>query len=369
MNIKIVGEHGYHASNLGEFDEGARPRGDRWLGRVASVGASMRRLMASGRRLPMFRDTEAISGQAFGTTYRIAIGGPCCVGRDAVRQVVECDLRRVDALMSVYRADSDIGRLNLAAPGDWVPIATETAQVIQQAIDIGRRSQGAYDITVGALVNLWGFGPGRRPSAVPSSAQIAAAQSCAGLDKIEVRFDPPAARKRILELRVDLSSIAKGFAVDLVAKSLERIGINDCCVEVGGEIRARGHNARGAPWQVAVETPEAGRRAVQRIVPLSGGAMATSGDYRQYFEKFGIRYSHIVDPRTGFPIKHALASVAVVDQTCTRADAWATALLVAGPEAGLRLAEEENLSALFIIRTEEGFQERCSAQFRELKTN
>lgn len=140
-------------------------------------------------------------------------------------------------------------------------------------------------------------------------------------------------------------------------------------VEVGGEIRTRGHNARGAPWQIAVEAPETDRRAVQRIVPLSGGAMATSGDYRQYFEESGVRYSHIVDPRTGYPVQHALTSVAVVDQICTRADAWATALLVAGPAAGLCLAEKEGLAALFIIRTQDGFQERCSSRFEELKTN
>ena len=340
----------------------------RWLGLLVLAGVIAGIMVASGwMASPSSRRANTFTGQTWGTTYTVTVVGWHGVDREAVRQAIEVPLKRVDASMSTYRADSDIGRLNLAPHTDWLPIAPETARVMQHAIDIGRRSEGGYDVTVGALVNLWGFGPEWRPAAVPDPNQIAAAKARTGLDKIEVRIAPPAARKQVPGLLVDLSSIAEGFAVDLISEALEQLGINNYCVEVGGEIRTSGHNVRGLRWQIAVETPVAGQRSAQRIVPLSGQSLATSGDYRNYFEEEGVRYCHILDPRTGHPIRHPLASVTVVADNCTRADAWATALMVAGPEQGFRLAVKENLAAFFIIRNEDGFEERCTPRFAMLK--
>ncbi len=334
---------------------------DRWSSYGESVGRWL--IAPFRRRVPWLRTTEVFSGRALGTSYRVLVAGPSGVEREVIAGAIENSLQRIDALMSIYRADSDIGRLNLAQHSSWMPIASETALVIQQGIEIGHRSGGIYDITIGALVNAWGFGPSQTVSTVPSAEQIDAARLCGGLENLELQGNRPAVRKRTPKLRVDLSSIAKGFAVDCVTNNLELLGIFDLCVEVGGEIRAQGRNARGTPWQIAVEAPVSGPHAVQRIVPLSGKAMATSGDYRQYFAASGKRFSHIIDPRTGYPIQHALTSVTVWDKTCMRADGWATALLVAGPEDGLRLAEKEDLAALFIVRTADGFEERGSSKF------
>ena len=310
---------------------------------------------------------EEFSGQSMGSSYAVTALLPHSATRTEFERAITASLEKADRLMSTYRPDSDLGRLNCAQPGEWVPIADETARVMGQAIAIGRRSAGAYDVTVGALVNLWGFGPAASAESPPTAQQIAAAQARSGLDKLEVRLAPAAARVKVPGVRVDLSSIAKGFAVDKVAEALEQLGSGDYCVEVGGEIRTRGRNPRGQPWQVAVEVPQDTTRAAQRIVPLSGQGMATSGDYRNYFEERGIRYCHILDPRTGSPIQHNLASVTVIAKTCAQADAWATALLVLGPEEGLAVAQREGLAAFFLVRGAQGFDEDWTPQFEPFR--
>lgn len=311
-----------------------------------------------GMRLLPARRVVVLSGQTMGTYYRVSLI-PRTRREDfaTLHREIQAALERVESLMSTYRPDSDLSRFNASASTDWVPVAPEVAAVVALALEVGQRCDARYDITIGPVVNLWSFGPDRRPARLPSDAELAQARARVGLERLAVRSTPPALRKTHADLYVDLASVAKGFGVDQVAELLQRCAVRDYCVDIGGEIRARGRNARRVAWQVAIEQPEAGSAAAVRILPLADRAMATSGDYRNYFEEHGVRYSHMIDPRTGRPLQHALGSVTVVDRCCARADAWATALFVAGPDVGYALAVEHHLPALFISRTNHGFSE------------
>jgi thiamine biosynthesis lipoprotein len=308
------------------------------------------------------------SGSTMGTEYTVkVVRPPGSVDLETLEEGIRRKLARVDDLMSTYKSDSEISRLNRWDRVEWFEVSPETAAVIEEALRVGHVTHGAFDVTVGPLVNLWTFGP--EPDSrgdVPSPERIEAARKRVGLQYLEVRRRPPAVRKTRTDLCVDLSGIAKGFAADQVAEHLERCGVRDYLVEVGGELRVKGHNRRQEPWQVAIESPLVGVRGIQRIVPLTDGGMATSGDYRNYFEKDGVRYSHIIDPRTAAPVSHRLASVTVLAPSCARADAWATALMVLGPEAGYQLALAEGMPAFFVVRGGAGFVERATPNFPEV---
>jgi len=238
--------------------------------------------------------------------------------------------------------------------------------VVQAALDVSRTTDGALDVTVGPLVNLWSFGPESREPAVPSPAAIAERLAAVGWSRLEVRLDPPALRKRSGELEVDLSAIAKGHGVDVLAGLLEARGCLDYLVEIGGEVRVRGHRADGAPWTIGIEAPDTGARRVAEVLTPGDAAVATSGDYRNFFEAGGKRYSHTIDPRTGRPIEHGPAAVTVVADTCTLADAMATALMVLGPEAGRALAVREGLATLFFVRRNGGLERLTTPAFDAL---
>lgn len=300
-----------------------------------------------------------------GTQYTVKLVDlPASVDAATLKEEIQEKLEHIDALMSTYRPDSELSRLNAFHRIEWFSVSEETAKVIQEAVEIGRLTGGAFDVTVGPLVNLWGFGPGEKPAqSVPSPEEIDHAKSKVGLNHVEVRLSPPAVRKKHQDLYIDLSGVAKGFAVDQVAKHLEDSGIENYMVELGGEVRAKGHNDQGKPWQIVIESPLAGVRAIQRIVGLKDTGMATSGDYRNYFEVDGSRYCHIIDPGPGRPLTHKLASVTVFDPSCMRADGLATALMVLGPDAGYDLALQEKLPAFFIIKSNTGFVEKSTPQF------
>jgi thiamine biosynthesis lipoprotein len=269
--------------------------------------------------------------------------------------------------MSMYDPDSELSRLNGYGQPDWFTISAELAAVIDEAVEIGHLTGGAFDVTVAPLVSLWNFGPVRRTEGrVPSPDEIEEVKGRVGFENLEVRLSPPAVRKKREDVSVDLSGIAKGFAVDRIAAHLERRGVESYMVDVGGEVKARGHNPNGKPWQIAVESPISGTREIYKVVALDGIAVATSGDYRNYFEQDGIRYCHILDPRSGRPITHKLASVSVLDASCMRADAMATALMVLGPEDGYNLAVQHELAALFLVKSPSGFVEKSTPQFQKL---
>lgn len=308
------------------------------------------------------------TGRIMGTYYVLTLTRmrrSCSAER--AHQAASDALRRVETLMSIYRTDSEVASINRADHRDWIPVDGDTAAVIRMACDISRASGGAYDITVAPLVNLWGFGPGGIASRPPDSTELATLRGQVGMDRLEVRLNPPAVRKRDPRVTVDLGGIAKGFAVDRAGMALEDLGVSAYCLEVGGEIRVRGRNPHGRAWQVAIETPDAFRQQQShRIVSLTHGCVASSGDYRQCFEHEGRRYGHVLDPRTGSPTAGEVSSVTVLDESCARADGWATALMVLGGAAGMAVAGRERLPACFLLRSPEGIVERCTPAFQAL---
>ena len=241
------------------------------------------------------------------------------------------------------KPDSEISRFNQSRSQEWFSVSRDTATVVAASLDVSRQTDGAFDITIGPLVNIWDFGPEERSRGVPSDAEIAAARARVGYQHVEVRVDPPALRKKIPDVYLDLSGIAKGFAVDQVAQLLEQGGIPAYMIEIGGEVRTKGTKSDGQAWRIGIERPVAGERSLQLVLRLGDGSVATSGDYRNFFEWEGQLYSHKIDPRTGRPVRNQVASVSVMDPSAMRADALATGLMVMQPEKAWRLAVELGL--------------------------
>ena len=307
------------------------------------------------------------SGSTMGTTYNVTL-----VTQD--HQVVDTfDIKRhvgallldINQSLSTYIADSELMKLNSEPEGLWLPVSTSLFDVLSMSRDISILSSGAFDVTLGPLVDLWGFGSGsERHDRLPTDSELAEVQKNIGHQYIE--YDQ--AQRRVLRripLRIDLSAIAKGYGVDRVAQLLSAQGFKNHLVEIGGELRLTGVSQRGTPWRVAVESPSAGlSQRAQRAITLSGLGMATSGDYRNYFEVDGQRYSHTIDPRTLKPITHNLASVTVLAPLAAQADGWATAFNVLGVEEALKLANQEGIAAFFLVKTERGFDEITSDAFK-----
>ena len=306
-----------------------------------------------------------LSGRIFGTTYNIS-ARPADqnegLDRERVQTDVEARLNEIDRLMSTYRDDSDVSRFNAAAAGTWFSVDAETVRVVALSQQISNWTDGAFDVTVAPAVRLWNFGSGSSDTfSLPSPAEIAATQSIVGGAKLEVRSDPPALRKLVEGLEVDLSAIAKGYAVDEVCQLLE--SVDHYMVEIGGEVRVKGSNRDGSPWRIGIELPVKGKRRMDAIVSLDNMALATSGDYRNFFEHEGVSYSHTIDPKTCRPVEHQLASVTVLAETCAQADAWATAISVMGPEVGYRWAESNGVPAMMMTRANDGFKRQTTSTF------
>ncbi|MGH8119891.1 MAG: FAD:protein FMN transferase, partial [Gammaproteobacteria bacterium] len=283
---------------------------------------------------------------------------------NALKIRIDRRLEGINAIMSTYLLDSELSKINRAGANEWLPISAELYRVVQQALNISAASHGAFDITVGPLVNLWGFGPPGRPQQVPDEETIKSVRENTGYHKVHLRESPRAIRKDADAIYLDLSGIAKGYAVDAVAALLEQESLHDYMFEIGGEIRARGLNADGENWRIGIEKPVTGERAMERIIHLKNTGMATSGNYRNFYDMNGIRFAHIIDPATGKPVVQHLASVTVLDKECMAADAWATALFVLGPDQGLDLARRLRMPVLFIVKNDTGFQETMTEEFR-----
>lgn len=303
-------------------------------------------------------DTQAIRefrGKTMGTTYMVKVAGAEAVDDQTLRFSIDAELRRVNDQMSTYLQSSEISQFNQSKSTDWFDVSPEFAQVVDAAVQIAQQTNGALDITVGPLVNAWSFGTTKRSEQVPDASVIKELLQSVGYQKLSVRLDPPQIKKSHPDLEIDLSSIAKGHGVDRVVAKLAELGANDVFVEIGGEVRTAGSKAEGA-WRVGIQLPDAARDTVMIAHAMeptepAGNSMATSGDYRNVFVVDGKRYSHTIDPRTGAPVEHDLASVTVIAKTCMLADGWATALNVLGAGPGLEIAEQNDIHTLLVSRT------------------
>lgn len=313
-------------------------------------------------------DIAELSGETMGTQFSVKLVPPPDAARAATLQrQIESRLDGINQLMSTYRDDSTLSRFNRSRSTDWQPVALELARLTARANAVSAATDGYYDVTVGPLIELWGFGAGGRRDTPPDAEQIAALRARVGYRHLAVREAPPALRKALPDLAVDLSSIAKGWAVDELARLLDNAGHDSYLIDIGGDIRARGDKGPGRPWRVAIERPVTGaaERLVQRLIDARDIGIATSGDYRNYFAHEGDRFSHTLDPRSGRPVRHRLASVTVFAADCTTADAWATALLALGETAGPQTAERIGIRALFIVRDGERLIETQSSALRD----
>ncbi len=317
-------------------------------------------LLASCQQSPVL-----FSGKTMGTSYSVTIAEP----RDKINVVnlevlIEQSLSQVNASMSTYIDDSEISLFNRSRSTQWQPVSKPLVEVLTMAQRISHLSNGAFDVTVGPIVNLWGFGPESMSDKLPTDLEINERLRHIGYRHLAISSDPAMIKKDIPDLAIDVSAIAKGYAVDQIARLLDAKGIANYLVEIGGELRARGVNPDGEIWRVGIETPDTSRSIVQ-VVHLNHAAIATSGDYRNYREFGGKKYSHGIDPTTGRPITHRVASVSVIAENTMKADTWATAFLILGEERGLKSAQSKNIAAYFLLRKGDEFVGKWSDAFEE----
>jgi len=307
----------------------------------------------------------SIAGTTMGTSYHIKLspGAGQKIDPTSIKQKVDARLTTIDNEMSTYKELSDVSRISRAVTDTWEPVADETMIVLTTAEEISRISDGAFDVTVGQLVNLWGFGPALNLEDMPDRREIEQLLAAVGYQQLELQVHPPMVKKSNANVTVDLSAIAKGYAVDAIAKLLLDEQLSNFLVEIGGEIITHGYKEHNKPWVIGIESPQANQRSIRKRLYLQDVAMATSGDYRNYFERDGVRYSHTIDPATGYPIKHTLASVTVIEDSCMRADALATAIMVMGPEKGLTFANRHQLAIFMLVKQNDKFIEMHSNAF------
>lgn len=305
-----------------------------------------------------------VHGSTMGTSYSVKVASPpASLDEQVLQEAAQRELDALEQAMSTYIPDSELSRFNAWGGDGWFPVSAELCGFVQRALDVSELTGGAFDVTVGPLVNLWGFGPDGPVGEPPEAREIAAALRLVGYRKLHTDCASPALRKDVAGLYVDLSAFAKGYAADRVAERLDLLGARDYLVEVGGELRARGRKAGGEDWAIAIETPDPGGRSVFAIVNVGDRGIATSGDYRNFFEFEGRVYSHTIDPTTGYPVSHEAGSVTVLADDAASADALATALLVLGPDAGLQFADAQGIAAYYIVRVGDGLQARASQRF------
>ncbi|MEE8157371.1 MAG: FAD:protein FMN transferase [Gammaproteobacteria bacterium] len=312
-------------------------------------------------------DVHEWAGNTMGTTWSVKVVNlPAQIDTDELAAEIDRVLDEIDASMSTYRNDSELMRFNASSTADWFSVSAELAEVLNQAHHISDLTGGAFDVTVGPLVNLWGFGPGTKDQPLPDDSRINETRQRVGYRQLITRDDPPAIKKLRQDLFVDLSAIAKGHGVDRISALLDDAGIVNYLVEIGGEVRSSGQKGLHGNWVIAVEQPVAFSRLVQTTFALRNMAAATSGDYRNFREVQGRRYSHVIDPRTGRPTAHSVASVTVLAESAAIADALATAMLVLGEQEGLKLANDSNIAALFIARNGKQMRQLMSRRFSQL---
>jgi len=315
-------------------------------------------------------DGMVLEGRTMGTFWRVSLAGVAADRRAALQTAVQQQLDNDDHELSTWKNDSVLSRFNQYRGTDPQPVSNNMADIVTLSLRIGQQTHGAMDITVGPLVNLWGFGPDKQPVKTPDAQQIAAARALTGLQHLQVinRAGQAWLQKDLPGLYVDLSTVGEGFATDHLARLMEREGINNYLVSVGGAVLTRGKNAQGNAWQVAIQKPTDKENAVQAIVDLQGHGISTSGSYRNYYELDGKRISHVIDPATGQPIQHKLVSATVIATTALEADGWDTGLMVLGTERAKALALRDKLAVYLIYKQGDRFESWMSPQFAAFLT-
>ena len=323
--------------------------------RIAVVCTAVLTLFGCGNKDEQ-RELVHLTGSTMGTYYSIKfIKQPDLPSLTEIQTEIDRRLEKVNDQMSTYRKDSELSQWNQNPSMTPIKVSTELAKVVKEAQRIAELSNGAYDITIGPLVNLWSFGPEARPDQAPTNKELSERRQWVGYKKLTL--DKQTLSKASPELYIDLSSIAKGYGVDVIADYLHELNVHNYLVEIGGELRLNGVNLHHQPWRIAVEKPVAdGSRAIQEIIEPGNMGVATSGDYRNYFEQDGVHYSHLINPKTGKPISNHVVSVTVIAPTCMTADGFATAFSVMDKEESLALANRENIPMLLMVKTAEGFE-------------
>ncbi len=307
-----------------------------------------------------------LQGQAQGTTWQVDIvDADQALQPQRLQQGLERILQGIDKQMSTWRADSELSRFNQSSSTDWFAISPDLYQVLSLAQRISQATDGAFDVTVAPLIKLWGFNQVQAHK--PDAAMIQTTLQQIGYKKLELQAKPMAVRKLQASVQVEVAGIAQGFTVDRLAEYLDQQGLQHYLVELGGELRAKGLNRQAKPWRIAIEQPNAQGRAVQQGIVLRNAALTTAGDYRDFFEDQGKRYSHTVDPHSGYAVSHSLASVSVLAEQAALADAYDTALMAMGDKAQA-FAEQHNLAAYFIWRTDTGFRSYATPAFSRALT-
>ncbi len=325
------------------------------------IGCRNQQLATSTSSPPIF-----MVGSTMGTKWKATIPVlPPDITDEELFAAIKIKLKEINGMMSTYLPTSEVSTFNKSTSTDWFSVSKETALVMTEAQRISQLSDGAFDITVAPLVNLWNFGPKIHEQQLPDAALIAKTIKQVGYKKLAVRLSPPAIRKEIATLQIDLSAIAKGYAVDAIAKLLEEKRINSFLVDIGGEVQAKGTKRDGSEWRLGIEAPVANQRALYQRIKLTNNAIATSGDYRNFHEVNGKRYSHTIDPRTGQPVDHQLGSASVIAKSCMTADAFATTLMVLGPKEGFRFAKEQNLDVMLIKRDGKKLSHQMTTDFEK----
>lgn len=306
-----------------------------------------------------------ISGTTMGTSYNLTLvpSDGQKIDPTVIKEKIDARLADINFKLSTFKNDSEVSRFNQHYSMDWMPVSAETAAVIKASQEISWLTNGAFDITIAPLVNLWGFGSTINFQLLPDVETVEELLSDVGYQHLELQQNPPALRKTNKAITINLAAIAKGYAVDVIANLLTDKQINNFMLEIGGEIITRGSKRNQQPWIIGIENPVSGQRSVRKKLFLKDVAMATSGDYRNYFEYQGERYSHTINPTTGYPVKHQLASVTVITSSCMRADALATAIMVMGPKAGLAFAEQQRLAIYMLVAQNGHIKEIYSTAF------
>ena len=357
-----------------EFESRGRGSVMRTVLAVAAIGALF--LLGSWISRTLYPDRTPVvaelHGETMGTSWsaRVVVPEGANALVEAARDTIEQALERVNLSMSNWDPDSEVSRFNRTDSTEPFPVSPGFAEVVRQAEYVSRATDGAFDITVAPLVTAWGFGAEGTPGQVADSSSLAMASELVGYERLRVSDDGGALIKDDGRLTLDLSAIAKGFGVDRAAEGLSAMGLAAWAIEVGGEVRARGRKPDGSSWSVGIESPDPEARRIHRSIPLSDGSIATSGDYRNWYEAEGTRFAHIVDPRNGRPVPWIGFSVTVAHSSAALADAWATGLSVLGPEAGLETADREGIAVLFLTTDPDGsYRELASALWSELESS